>query len=100
MKQKYIPINVVTQYIKNKYLLHLHERNEGVHESFQSFTSAVISATFECPSCEKVFRSLKLQEHIDHEHAEENSRTSAGGREGASPPFVLIDQIVHLLPLA
>ena len=62
----------------------VHEHNGSVHESFQSFTSAVISsnlvyesASFECPSCGKVFRSSKLlQEHIDHEHAEDNSRTS------------------------
>ena len=62
----------------------VHEHNGSVHESFQSFTSAVISsnlvyesASFECPSCGKVFRSSKLlQEHIDYEHAEENSRTS------------------------
>ena len=59
-------------------------QNGGVHESFQSFTSTVISsnlvyesASFEYPSCGKVFQSSKLlQEHIDHEHAEENSRTS------------------------
>ena len=57
-------------------------QNGGVHESFQSFTSTVISsnlinesASFECPSCGKVFQSSKLlQEHIDHEHAKENSR--------------------------
>ena len=63
---------------------YVHERNEGVDESFQSFTSAVTSAnfvlessSFECPSCGKVFFSSKLlQDHIDHEHAEENTRTS------------------------
>ena len=59
-------------------------QNGGVHKSVQSLTSTVISsnlvyesASFECPSCGKVFHSSKLlQEHIDHEHAEENSRTS------------------------
>ena len=57
---------------------YVHERNEGVDESFQSFTSAVISATFvyesssfECPSCGKL-----LQDYIDHEHAEENTKTT------------------------
>ena len=35
------------------------------------------SANFECPSCGKVFKSSKmLQEHIDNEYAEENSRSS------------------------